>query len=295
MYQKLTKCPLCLSGHFHVFKTIKDHAVSEETFTLCKCEDCKLIFTNPRPSENDIGKYYQFDNYVSHKDKGNNLINLIYKQVRKITLKTKIGWIKEYTPSKGSLLDYGCGTGYFLKEAKVNGWNVSGIEPNQDARAIANKFDINVFDSIEKLDDNNRYDTITLFHVLEHIHNLNSTIENLIQKLNYNGLLFIAVPNHQSHDANAYQENWAAWDVPRHLYHFDQVSMQNFASIHQLEIIAQKPMLFDSYYVSLLSASYDSKNKILAPLNAFMNGWKSNATAKSDNNYSSIMFILKKK
>ncbi|MCH7401683.1 class I SAM-dependent methyltransferase [Belliella kenyensis] len=295
MYQELTKCPLCLSGHFHAFKSIKDHAVSKENFTLCRCNNCKLIFTNPRPTQNDIGKYYQFDNYVSHQDKGNNLINLLYKQVRKITLKTKIAWIKEYASTKGTLLDYGCGTGYFLREAKENTWHVTGIEPNQDARTIAQKFDINVYESLENLADNQNFDVITLFHVLEHIHDLNATIENICKKLKQNGVIFIAVPNHQSYDAKIYQDDWAAWDVPRHLYHFDQESMQHFASLHQLEIIGHKPMLFDSYYVSLLSSSYKAKHKLLAPINALLNGWKSNAKAKSNNNNSSILFILKKK
>ncbi|SDY43560.1 2-polyprenyl-3-methyl-5-hydroxy-6-metoxy-1,4-benzoquinol methylase [Rhodonellum ikkaensis] len=298
MRERLTKCPLCKSGLFLNHTEVKDFAVSQEKFLLCHCSSCKLIFTNPRPEEKDIGKYYDFEGYISHQDKSNNLTNIIYKWVRKITLKTKISWIQEKCPQPGRLLDYGCGTGYFLKTAKRSGWEVTGIEPNQDARKIGKDFGLNILKTIDNLDEEKKFDAITLFHVLEHIHSLRKTSKKLIKKLKNDGFLYIAVPNYDSFDSLQYKNNWASLDVPRHLYHFTKESIQHFANEMSMEIVDQKPMVFDSYYVSLLSESYvhPKTAKLKNLMKALTMGWKSNRWAKNnDGKYSSILFILKKK
>lgn len=298
MRERLTKCPLCKSGLFLNHTEIKDYAVSQEKFLLCHCSSCKLIFTNPRPEEIDIGRYYDFKGYISHQDKSNNLTNFLYKWVRKITLKTKISWIEERGKSKGRLLDYGCGTGYFLKEAQDSGWEITGVEPNQNARKLAKNFGLSIFKKIDDIEDKIKFDAITLFHVLEHVHELRKTSKKLIKRLKKNGFLYIAVPNYDSYDSHHYKTKWASLDVPRHLYHFTQESIQHFAKEMNLEIIDQKPMVFDSYYVSLLSENYSNTkaSKLKNLVKAFSIGWKSNRWAKENNGkYSSILFILKKK
>jgi 2-polyprenyl-3-methyl-5-hydroxy-6-metoxy-1,4-benzoquinol methylase len=271
--------------------------VSQENFILCECSSCKLIFTNPRPKENDIGRYYESEEYISHQDKSNNLTNILYKWVRKITMKNKVSCVNQNTPTKGRLLDYGCGTGYFLKTAKNSGWEITGIEPNQKARKIANLFGLDIQKKINNIKKKEKYDAITMFHVLEHIHSLRKTSKKLIKKLKNNGVLYIAVPNYDSFDSQLYKTNWASLDVPRHLYHFTQESMETFAKEMNLKIIDQKPMKFDSYYVSILSENYINPNnsRIQNLFKAFKNGWKSNAWAKNNKGkYSSIMYILKK-
>lgn len=298
MRERLTRCPLCKSGLFLNLLEVKDHAVSKENFLLCQCSKCDLIFTNPRPKEIDIEKYYDFESYISHQDKSNNFTNIIYKWVRKITLKKKISWLNKNTQIRGKLLDYGCGTGYFLKTAENDGWNVTGIEPNEKAMNIAQNFGLTVFNKIDDLEQVKKYDAITLFHVLEHIHSLRKTSKKILEKLKTNGILYIAVPNYDSYDSKYYKTNWAPLDVPRHLYHFTQKSMQRFAQEMKLEIIEQKPLIFDSFYVSILSENYINKNK--SGINTFLKslsiGWKSNRWAKKNNkNYSSILYILKKK
>uniref|UniRef100_UPI0035941213 class I SAM-dependent methyltransferase n=1 Tax=Aquiflexum sp. TaxID=1872584 RepID=UPI0035941213 len=201
-------------------------------------------------------------------------------------------------PAKGKLLDIGCGTGYFIKAASNQKWRVTGIEPNPIAREISIKKNIKVFESIDQIRKDKKFDVITLFHVLEHIHELRKTGKKLVKHLKNYGNLIIAVPNHNSFDANLYGTNWAAYDVPRHLYHFDLKSMQRFADEIEMKIVETKPMKFDSYYVSLLSEKYNNPNgpTIGHLLNAFKKGYSSNKWAKNnENNYSSLLFILKKK
>ncbi len=295
MRERLTNCPLCKSGLFLNHAEIIDYSISGEKFLLCKCSSCNLIFTNPRPTQENIGPYYNSENYISHQDNPNNFVNRIYKTVRYFTLKKKVSWINRYATDKGNLLDVGCGTGYFLAEASKSGWKTVGVEPNETAREQAKLKNLNVLSSIEEIDPNERYQVITLFHVLEHIHDLRKSTKKLIKLLDKGGRLLIAVPNYRSYDSKHYGKYWASLDVPRHLYHFTQESMQQLAKIFDLEIVSQEPMIFDSYYVAMLSEKYLQSKGIKAYFKALKIGLISNWKARSNNNYSSILFILKKK
>jgi 2-polyprenyl-3-methyl-5-hydroxy-6-metoxy-1,4-benzoquinol methylase len=295
MKERLTNCPLCKSGLFLNHAEITDYSISGEKFLLCKCSDCKLIFTNPRPDQENIAPYYQSDNYISHQDKTNNFVNKIYKAVRFFTIRKKVSWINKYSESTGKILDVGCGTGYFLAEAKKAGWITTGIEPNETARCNAEQKNLIVYSNLEQISLEEKFNIITLFHVLEHIHDLRKTTKKLIKLLDKEGLLFIAVPNYHSYDSTHYGEHWASLDVPRHLYHFTPESIQKLAKIFDLEIVKQEPMVFDSYYVSMLSEQYRSATGLKAYLSALKIGFRSNWKARSNKNYSSILFILKKK
>ena len=283
MNKRLTKCPLCKSGLFLNHFDATDHSVSKETFRLCKCSNCDLIFTNPRPDEETIGKYYEFDDYISHQDKSNNLTNTVYKQVRKITIKGKIELLNQYSPENAEVLDYGCGTGYFLQTAQNKGYRTSGIEPNDKAREIASSFGLEISKNLDEIESSKKYDIITLFHVLEHVHGMRNTLKKLINRLKKNGTLIIAVPNIDSWDSQNYKNHWAALDVPRHLYHFNQKSMSFLADEMKLSIVNKKPMPFDSYYVSILSENHQfpDQSTLKTYLKAIKNGIKSNKWAKS--------------
>lgn len=296
--ERLTKCPLCKSGHFLNFKEVTDHAISREKFYLCRCAECKFVFTNPRPTKETINKYYESENYISHQNKTRNITDFIYKSVRKITLQRKLNWLNDYNKNKGNLLDLGCGTGSFLKKAKDDGWQVSGVEPNPKARKSARRKKLNVHSKLKKIDPTEQFQAITLFHVLEHVHDLRKTGKKITALLKNEGTLFIAVPNIDSKDSRIYGETWAALDVPRHLYHFTPETMQIFAEKMGLEIVDKKPMKFDSYYISLLSENYKNPKSIGIKkyIKGFINGTLSNIWARNNNlNYSSILFILKKK
>lgn len=294
MYEKLSECPVCSASNLRNHMVVKDHSVSKESFNIMVCDNCNFHFTNPRPSEEEIGKYYDSEEYISHSDKANSPINLIYKIARQYALRSKKKLINSVVKDKkGRILDYGCGTGYFLETMKSDGWKTYGIEPNDKARAIATQ-KVKVKGSIEELDlKNKKFDIITLWHVLEHIHDLNSTIKSLKTILKEKGKIIIAVPNIESYEKSIFGEEWAAYDVPRHLYHFSQETMKTLMLKHGLKIKKTYPMKLDAYYISLLSNKYKfAKNKFL---NSFITGYKSNTYAsKNKNNYSSLIYIIKK-
>lgn len=297
MLERLSKCPLCKSGRFLNYTEITDHAVSRENFILCKCSNCQLLFTNPRPSQVEIGPYYNFPEYFSHEDKAKNLTQWVYQKVRDYSIRQKVKFIQQFK-KKGKLLDYGCGTGEFLKAAKKQGWKIAGVEPNDKARLQANiKLNNKIKTSIEELKKESTYDIITLFHVLEHIHDLRKISKNIINHLKSGGYLVIAVPNHESLDGKKYGKFWAGWDVPRHLYHFNSQAMENFKNEFGLELATTRPMKFDSYYVSLLSEGYLNKDSWLISKywKAIVTGFKSNQSATSPGQYSSNIFVFKKK
>jgi len=297
MKEKLSKCPLCKSALFLNDTQIEDYSVSHEKFQLSKCSNCELKFTNPRPTQNDIGPYYDFPEYYSHENKISNLTQAIYSYVRKYAVNSKVELFNTLKPAKGNLLDYGCGTGELVAKAKSEGWNVEGIEPNEKARKYASdKAQITIKKEFEGTEQ--KYDVISLFHVLEHIHELRKTVKKLVTNLESGGYILIAVPNPESFDAKKYGSHWAGWDVPRHLYHFNGKSMKIFANEFGLELEKVLPMKFDSYYVSLLSEGYQNpKQHILFRYwKSFISGRKSNSIAATqNNNYSSKLYLFKKK
>ncbi|WKV13276.1 class I SAM-dependent methyltransferase [Marivirga harenae] len=294
MYEKLDECPVCGASNLRNHKVIKDHSVSKESFNIMICENCNFQFTNPRPSENDIGKYYQSEDYISHSDKANSPINLLYKLARKYALASKRKLINSIAKQKkGRILDYGCGTGYFLETMKANGWKTYGIEPNDIARTIANKKTA-VHNNIQNLNLKNRkFDVITLWHVLEHIHDINNTIKILKTILKEKGKIVVAVPNIESYENSVFDEEWAAYDVPRHLYHFSQETMKTLMLKHGLKVKKVYPMKLDAYYISLLSNKYKyNKNNFI---NSIITGYKSNTYATNhNNNFSSLIYVIKK-
>ena len=296
MYEKLLSCPLCDGIEFQNEIICKDHSVTQEQFVIVRCSSCNLLFTNPRPEPGQLPKYYESDEYISHTSKANSIINLVYKVARYFTLRNKEQLVSKYIgPTKAkSILDYGCGTGHFLEHCKTKGWNIRGIEPNEQAREQANKHTSNhVVSGLIELDSNNKFDAITLWHVLEHVPNLNETIAKLIGLLKTKGVLIIAVPNPNSWDAKHYKEYWAAYDVPRHLYHFTSDVIQNLAKKHQLKLKHKLPMKLDSFYVSMLSEKYKigSNNFI----ESIISGIKSNRFARNHKDeYSSLIYVLKK-
>lgn len=292
MYERLDNCPLCNSGQFHNQIIVKDHSISGESFAIVQCDKCNLSFTNPRPSTTEIKRFYKSEEYISHTDATRNIFDLVYKTARFFTLRSKLKLIESYNTKK-YLLDYGCGTGDFLKKCQDHNWQVKGIEPNDKARNIAkDKLNIDISFSLTNLEKGEHFNIITLWHVLEHVHDLNKTMSQLKDRLKAKGKLILALPNNESWDANFYKENWAAYDVPRHLYHFNPGTVKNLAKHHKLTISKIIPQKLDSYYVSLLSEKYiHSLNK---PFKAIQTGLKSNRKARINNQYSSLIYVLTK-
>jgi len=292
---EIKKCPVCNSNNNDKAITAIDYLVTKGQFDILECKDCKLRFTSPIPDENEMSKYYKSDEYISHSEEGNSLINKIYKIVQKITLRSKKKTAEKYfNNKKGSVLDFGCGTGDFLNTMKKSGWSVTGVEIDESARKIAEgKIGNCISYPSEFLNDSKKYDVITLWHSLEHLYDLKKCVQKISTSLNANGVLIIAVPNYQSLDAEYYIENWAAYDVPRHLYHFTFKSMTRLFNEYGYEIINCKQLPFDPFYVSLLSEVSVKGKRII--FSAIWIGLKSYIggviNAKRG---SSILYVLKK-
>lgn len=293
MFEKLEICPICKNDKLINHLICKDHFLTGESFAIVRCTNCSFLFTNPRPDIHSIAKYYQSEKYISHSGKVNNITNAIYKIARSFTLLRKVKLINSISGQK-KVLDYGCATGEFLAACKKKGWNIAGMEPAESARAHAELItDAPIYSDLGEIPKNETFEIITLWHVLEHVHNLNDTFEFLKNKLSKTGKLLIALPNHQSYDAQLYNEYWAAYDVPRHLYHFSTKTMQHFIKKHGLKLYNILPMKLDAFYVSTLSEKYKFSKTNYAK--SFINGYKSNIYAKkSGNNFSSLIYIAGK-
>ncbi len=278
----------------NIYLEVKDHSVSGEVFQLLKHEDLEMLETFPQPSLDKLPQYYQSEDYISHTEAKRNLFEKAYHIVKSIALKRKLTLINRLSNGEKTLLDIGCGTGDFLQIAQKDRWIVSGIEPNEQARELANQktrnkvFDIDYLLKFEP----HSFDVITLWHVLEHLPKLNAQISVIESLLKPNGALVIAVPNYKSYDAHHYKEFWAAFDVPRHLWHFSQSAISKLVSNVGMSVYQTLPMKFDAFYVSLLSEKY--KSGIMNPFKAFWVGWRSNSKARSSGEYSSLIYVIKR-
>lgn len=291
--KKIERCPSCESKSLQEIFQCTDHTVSRETFGISECKSCKLLVTNPQPEANSLGAYYKSEEYISHTNSTKGTFNKLYQLVRKRTLKGKL---KMLGKNKGLLLEIGCGTGELLAECQKSGWTVKGVEPNADARSLAIKnHRLDILPSIKELNITPKsLDRIMLWHVLEHIPNLNETLEELADWLKEDGKLFIAVPNPSSWDAKHYKEAWAAYDVPRHLSHFTRHSMKTLVNKHGLQIKQIKPMWFDAFYVAMLSEKIKGGRASLLK-GAFIGLLSNIFAASARKEFSSLIYIIEHK
>lgn len=277
----ISKCPVCSSTELKFFVNTKDFSLTKEEFELLQCQQCSFVFTNHIPTKEQIGPYYAFKAYVSHTNDNQGLINRLFQIVRKRTLKQKSNWVQSlFTGHKGKMLDIGAGIGAFAHSMQEKGWEVIGIEPDDATRARAKSIynlDLKGPNALFEITDNS-IDIVTMWHVLEHVHDLDDYLKAIQKITKSNSKIIIAVPNYTSFDARFYKQYWAALDVPRHLYHFSPKSMEILLARFNMQIVKTKPMWFDSFYVSMLSEQYKGSGYI-GYLTAFIIGCISNLKA----------------
>ena len=292
-----TSCPCC--GSVDIAKALgcKDFTVTNEIFDIVECGSCTLRFTQSVPDQAAIGAYYQSDSYISHNDTEKGLINKLYIKARNYTLNWKMKLLDKSAGNqefKRKLLDIGAGTGAFLDKAQHSGWEVTGLEPDEGARKICfDKYGIQceLSENLFRL-PSQKYDAVTMWHVLEHVHQLHEYIDQIKRVLKPGGVALIALPNYTSKDAEEYKSFWAAYDVPRHLYHFSPQAMGFLASQHGMNLESMRPMWLDAFYIAMLSEEYKHKKSNL--LAALWNGLKSNVFALKDKRVcSSLVYLLR--
>jgi 2-polyprenyl-3-methyl-5-hydroxy-6-metoxy-1,4-benzoquinol methylase len=290
--ETLKNCPVCNHSSFKEFLSGKDHFLTRENFFIVECNSCGFRFTNPRPEENLISAYYDSPDYIAHGSSTLSPLQVLYKTARKFALRGKFSLVKKY--SKGAnLLDIGCGTGEFLHYCSKKGFTVTGIEPNEKARKFATDvLGLKVLDTYEinSLPENS-FDFISMWHVLEHVHDLSERMDLVRRILTPDGILLIAVPNSNSWDAKHYNSSWAAFDLPRHLYHFTPSTMKRLLEKTGFSLLQTIPLKIDSFYISLLSEKYLRGRQNF--FKAFINGFRSNLQTGKEKNYSSLIYICK--
>ena len=296
--EQLAACPVCGSPDFAEKLRVPDHSVSQETFAIAQCARCGLLFTNPRPDAAHIGRYYESAAYVSHNAGARGLANRLYQLARFFTVRRKVALITQlHGGQTGRLLDYGCGTGHFLARARAAGWQVAGIEPAAGPRADASaRVGQPILEpaALAGLPAGS-FDVITLWHVLEHVHELHNTLRQLLAALRPGGRLLLAVPNAESLDAQHYRAAWASYDVPRHLYHFVPATMHRLLAAHGLRISQTLPLPLDAYYVSLLSERYQPAERAGGWLSVLRAGYQSNQyAAQHGGAYSSLLYVAER-
>ncbi|QKJ62000.1 bifunctional 2-polyprenyl-6-hydroxyphenol methylase/3-demethylubiquinol 3-O-methyltransferase UbiG [Flavobacterium sp. M31R6] len=272
------------------FLTVQDYSVSQEVFELFYDETLDMLITYPQPSLDVLGKYYESADYISHTDSKRSIFEKAYHFVKNIALKNKLNLINFYQPSKGLILDIGAGTGDFLSVAQKDGWKTVGVEPSDKAKAIAKNKGVSFVVNTSELESHS-FDVISMWHVLEHVPNLDEQIKELKRLLKPSGTLIVAVPNFKSFDAKHYGNFWAAYDVPIHFWHFSKAAIQKLFAKENMNLEKVLPMKFDSFYVSLLSEKY--KTGKMNYFKAFFIGLQSNWKAKQKMEYSSHIYILK--
>jgi SAM-dependent methyltransferase len=292
----LPPCPCCGSGSWTNAGQVKDWSISGEWFDLKECPDCHLKMTFPQPGEMELGRYYASDTYISHSDTKSGFINRLYHAARKYMLKKKLRWVRQAsTLEKGSLLDVGAGTGHFAHFMKESGWQVTALEPDSTARKVAlDKLGL-VVRPLEDLASQpiQSFDVITLWHVLEHVRDLDGYMSCFHSLLKSGGVLIIAVPNHMSKDAKKYGAKWAAYDVPRHLWHFSPLAMEKLMTKHKFSLTEKMAMPLDAFYVSMLSEKYNGNNTF-GPVAGFMSGLNTMlAELKSVEEASSVIYVAR--
>jgi 2-polyprenyl-3-methyl-5-hydroxy-6-metoxy-1,4-benzoquinol methylase len=271
------------------FLNVKDHSVSQETFELLYDENLDMLITHPQPSLEKLPSYYESVDYISHTDGNKSLFEKMYQFVKTIALKNKLKLIN-FESQKGRILDIGAGVGDFLSVCKNDGWDTIGIEPSDKAKTIAKSKGVLFVENVSELESNS-FDVITMWHVLEHVPDLENQIRELKRLIKSNGKIIIAVPNFKSYDAKHYKEFWAAFDIPIHLWHFSKTAIQKLFAVQNLELQKVLPMKFDSFYVSLLSEKY--KTGKMNYIKAFFIGLKSNWKGSQNSEYSSHIYVIK--
>ena len=288
------KCPWCGSDKAQINLWLKDDFLSKEDFHICECLNCGLLYTMPRPNKEKIGEYYKSEEYYSHQENKKGFIPKLYEKVKKVNLKHKYE-LATNGLTTGKLLDIGCGVGDFLHTAEAHGWQCTGVEPSEEAKAIARQrtqAKLMSSEDQEQLPDAS-FDVITMWHVLEHVDDLRWQVTQLQRLIKPNGRIVIALPNYKSYDGQFYKEHWAAYDVPRHLSHFNRTTLAKILKTNDLKLVKTDKLKWDAYYISYMSEQY--KIHKLPLVRGVYRGWLSNLKARRSGEWSSVVYIFEKK
>lgn len=268
--------------------SVKDHLVSKETFHIVFDGGVGAWKTTPQPSQQELKAYYPKEGYLSHADKANGLKDRLYLWVKKRNIQTKLRWIG-LNSEQSKLLDFGAGNGAFALVAQAKGWRVYTQEFSEDVLLSLKEKGLKTVDVSKQKDT---YDAITLWHVFEHLPNPKAQLATFYNALAPGGSLVLALPNINAWDARHYGAQWAGYDVPRHLWHYNKAAIVELAKDTGFYLVNTHNMFWDAFYVSLLSEQY--RHAKCSWINAVIKGSLSNLLGWRKKNTSALTFILQK-
>lgn len=289
------KCTICGNLGFEIKFELKDYFFTNEDFVIIQCKSCGFMITDGITDYKDLGKYYNTSKYLSHEKKEKSIVSLVYNLVKRYSISRKFLLISKESNGK-KILEIGCGTGDLLAAFKDKKWDTIGVEPSDSASSYAKeKHGLKIYDKASEVKETD-FDVVMLWHVLEHIENLQDIISLIKTKVKKSGRIIIALPNPDSYDAKYYKKYWAGWDVPRHLFHFKQTNIKQLLQANGIEIYKSAPLIFDSYFISMLSEEHKGTTSSLVKLfKTLYIGLKSNLSAMNTNEFSSMIYIARVK
>ena len=294
----MEKCPICGHNEFEKVYDLDDYKITQETFSLQKCTHCTLIYTVDPPLGDNIGRYYESDDYLEHSNRKNDLFSRMYGWGRDLMFGYKYGILKKLGSEK-KILDIGAGSGYFLNFMRGKGYSVTGIEMSERARNHAKEvhnLDIHPDEMFHNKAFKEKFDIISLWHVMEHLYDLNQVVKRFDELLNPNGHLVIALPNYNALEVEIYKKYWNGWDVPRHLWHFSPQSLKHLMNNHGFEIERMKMMPLDPLFNTLLTNKYRQGNAVMNVLRMCTVGVMSLISGLFNvEKASSIIYVIKRK
>jgi len=282
-------CIICNSTINSPYIEVLDR-FSCKSFQIVKCE-CGFKFLSPRPKFSGITYYYENDDYDPHRLENKSIFHTVYGWVQKIALRWKFKHISKFIRS-GNLLDIGGGGGRFCSYFKSKGWRVSLQDNSSKARFLAQEADIETYTLLSEI-QSQQFDLITMWHSLEHIHAIDALFQNVNRLTSDDGFLVVAVPNINAPERKFLGKDWAPWDAPRHLYHFNYAQLSKLLRKYGWKIEFSMPMIQDTPYNILLSLN------IKSPLELIWGGFVLlysliKITIGGVNSSSSLMVICKK-
>ncbi len=296
-YQEFKPCPLCGASGQIPYAGCTDYTVSKEHYTLMRCPSCGMVYTLDPPSQDKMAQYDKLGLKLKLGDSPSGLIGKLYYRVRSYMLGRKAHIVESQSyRTAGTLLNYGAKTGFFSHRMERRGWKVISVEKYHEERQFSlemfhhRMIDLNEMDKLRP----GTFDVITLWHVFEHNPHPDKLLDRFYDLLRPGGILVMACPNICSTDAMHYGPYWAAYDVPRHLWHFSPTSLCNLVHKHGFTLMHHESMPFDSFYISILSEK-QMRHK-LAFIRGFLYGLHSWLVSLSKRGKSSsLVYVFRKR
>jgi len=252
-----THCPLCESEDYKTYLQGKDYLYSQEDFTVVRCEQCKLLYTNPRVSVEEITRYY-FSDYLPRAKKKRSIGNRIRSRIGQYFVDSRHELVKLLNSNNGkNVLEIGPGAGDLLIFLKEQGFQVCGVELDTNNAHRIRERGISCYlgdlDCIVNEIAPQTFDAVVLCHVFEHLYHPKQTLKTIYSLLNEGGIVYITLPNIESKEAKLFGKYWRGLDLPRHTVHYSAHTIKKILLNSSFSIVQSGNHNFPSSFVESIA------------------------------------------